>query len=461
MVAMPDCGGAWVPDTGGGGEGALPAGNLEQLNKFGVKGIVISGVVTWIEAQLGTLGTDIWKSLAERCFQENEVTEAKEALRNAKGPLLETLVSDFKKNRSGVNKKAAEIDDIKRAILALQQAGEMPLVLATSTQMAKCPQSWGVSQSPTSQDVMGKIALLEKALADTTEIQKENMRHIRDEIAATRAGPPKTPGIPTFSFNPDTPGTKKRKLDQAQQANNQEQQQSYAAMAGIQPISSQEQQGMMILQNLLQQNQQSKANSVPKQKKNICYGSAKSNSEGLQESKLSADVSFVASGVAKDCTAEMLKEFLAERGINAVEVEQLTKAEVVPQVRTLTFRVAVKAADYESALNPEVWPFRVGVRHYRQPRRSDRADDGWRGQSGRSGGHVNADGGAQPRGQAGGQAGGNVGGQASGQHLPPGHPGRVRHHQQQMGPRQLGPVEMTNFWNALNSLGNVMGPPNQ
>ena len=50
MVAMPDCGGAWVPDTGGGGEGALPAGNLEQLNKFGVKGIVISGVVTWIEA---------------------------------------------------------------------------------------------------------------------------------------------------------------------------------------------------------------------------------------------------------------------------------------------------------------------------------------------------------------------------------------------------------------------------
>jgi hypothetical protein len=313
-----------------------------------------------------------------------------------------------------------------------------------------------VPQSPTSQDVMGKIALLEKALADTTEIQKENMRHIRDEIAATRAGPPKTPGIPTFSFNPDTPGTKKRKLDQAQLAVNQEEQQSYAAMAGIHPLGHQEQQGMMILQNLLQQKQQSQASTGPKQKKNICYGSAKISREGVEESKLSADVSFVASGVAKDCTTDMLKDFLAERGITAVEVEQLTKVEVVPQVRTLTFRVAVKAADYESALNPEVWPFRVGVRHYRPPRRNDRAEDGWRGQSGRSGGHVNADGGGQPRGQA----GGHVGGQASGQHFPPGHPGLVRHQQQQMGPRQPGPLEMTNFWNVLSSLGNGMGPPN-
>ena len=54
----------------------------------------------------------------------------------------------------------------------------------------------------------------------------------------------------------------------------------------------------------------------------------------------------------------------------------LTKAEVVNEVRTLTFRVAVKASEYEAALKPEVWPYRVGVRHYKAPRK-ERSEGGW------------------------------------------------------------------------------------
>ena len=154
----------------------------------------------------------------------------------------------------------------------------------------------------------------------------------------------------------------------------------------------------------------------------------------------------------------MLKEFLSDKGINVVEVEQLTKPEVVSQVRTLTFRVAVKAADYEAALNPDVWPFRVGVRHYRPPRKSDRPEGGWQGQSGRSGGHVNASHGS---GQGGGHHGGEAQGQGGRQHLPLGHPGRAGHQQQFMGPRQPGPVEVSNFWNVLSALGSDMGFPNQ
>ena len=103
---MPDCGGAWVPDTGGGeeGGGSLPTGVLEEIGKLSKKGILISGVVTWIQAQIGTHGTDIWKSLAQRCFLGPEVTAAKEALRSAKGAVLENLVTDFKVNRSGDGK---------------------------------------------------------------------------------------------------------------------------------------------------------------------------------------------------------------------------------------------------------------------------------------------------------------------------------------------------------------------
>ena len=203
---------------------------------------------------------------------------------------------------------------------------------------------------------------------------------------------------------------------------------------------------MRLIKSLLQNNQ-----TQPFKPKNLCVGSAKTTTEGGDGTKLSGDVSLVASGVAKDCTEENLKEFLADKGINAVEVERLTKAEVLNMVRTITFRVSVKAAEYESALKPEVWPYRVSVRHYRAPRRPDRADSGWRGQSRQSGGNIASD--ASVRAGSGNQN------NAAGGHpqLPPGHPGRVGVGQQLMGPRQPGPVEMSNFWNTLHSLGAAGG----
>ena len=136
---MPDCGGAWVPDDTGGGNGVgqHPPVVLEQMSKFGSHGIVISGVITWMQAQLDTLGAEIWRSLAERCFQAGEVTAAKDALKNAKGPTLEKLVLEFKTNRSGPNKKSKELSDIRNAIGALHEAKEMPLVLASAQQMLR------------------------------------------------------------------------------------------------------------------------------------------------------------------------------------------------------------------------------------------------------------------------------------------------------------------------------------
>ena len=72
------------------------------------------------------------------------------------------LVVDFKTNRSGAGKKVKEIDDIRKALVALRAAGEMPLILASSEQMVRCPQSWGVPDSATVQDVMGRVIMLEK-----------------------------------------------------------------------------------------------------------------------------------------------------------------------------------------------------------------------------------------------------------------------------------------------------------
>ena len=56
------------------------------------------------------------------------------------------------------------------------------------------------------------------------------------------------------------------------------------------------------------------------------------------------------------------------------------------QARTNTFKIKIKAAQYLKAMDPEIWPLRVGVRHYRQPRRDQNKGTSWTEQSAQSGG---------------------------------------------------------------------------
>ena len=191
-----------------------------------------------------------------------------------------------------------------------------------------------------------------------------------------------------------------------------------------------------------------------KNSRNLCVGSAKANNSGGDDTKLSGDVSLVATGVAKDCTEEDLREFLSSKGIEPVEVEKLTKVEVMGMVRTITFRVAVKASDYEAALKPEVWPYRVGVRHYRAPRRPA-SGSGWNGQSSLSGGSINS----ATLGGAANNSNQNKYHASNMLHLPPGHPVQVGTEQQLMSPGQMTPIEVSNFWNILSTLASSGGDP--
>ena len=67
---------------------------------------MISGVVTWIGPQIDTQTTNAWMALAERCFKDSEISAGKEALKLAKGDVLENLVTEFKLNRKGNSKKS-------------------------------------------------------------------------------------------------------------------------------------------------------------------------------------------------------------------------------------------------------------------------------------------------------------------------------------------------------------------
>ena len=94
------------------------------------------------------------------------------------------------------------------------------------------------------------------------------------------------------------------------------------------------------------------------------------------------------------------------------------------------------------------------MRHYRAPRRPA-SGSSWQGQSSQSGGNITSD-------NAGRNRGGlsssplNIGGSehpTHKQHLPVGHPGRVGPKQQVMSSGQINPIEMSNIWNILNTLG--------
>ena len=51
-IIIPDCGGGWVEDSGGGNGGELPTVVLQHLREFGKKGVVISSLIAWMETQI-------------------------------------------------------------------------------------------------------------------------------------------------------------------------------------------------------------------------------------------------------------------------------------------------------------------------------------------------------------------------------------------------------------------------
>ena len=107
-------GGGWVGASDTGGGGCLDRGLIEYLsnpNGQGINGIVINGVVAWIDIVQDGPAEMVWKTQADSHYVEKEILEAKEALWKACGVNLAPIV-----NRQGENKKKKEIDDIHEAL---------------------------------------------------------------------------------------------------------------------------------------------------------------------------------------------------------------------------------------------------------------------------------------------------------------------------------------------------------
>ena len=325
----------------------------------------------------------IWKSLADSHYLE----KAKAALWKACGENLGTIT-----NRQGDNKKKKEIDDIHDGLRKLKDESKLPLILATSRMAARAPPYRVIHESSKITDVVSKVKDLEECMGAFIKKQNDQMKELT-EIVAVNACQNKPHGsgpsarLLKEQSNLETPRTKKRRMEDEQPSNepsappaeedlgHQEKvagaTNNYAAAAAA---SNQSLSGITPL------------NQKRFRKKSVLvYGKATTGKDDREEI-LAADVELVATGVAKDATTEQLKECIVAKGIDVLEIKKLTTFE---QARTNTFKIKIKAAQYTKAMDPDIWPLRVGVRHYRQPRREQNTGTSWNEQADKSGGVIN------------------------------------------------------------------------
>ena len=404
---LTDIGGKYVPPGDDPSdedlEGSLPQNIIQMMKQYGKNGIVVSGVVSWIQVNKNMAANGIWKQVAEQSWNDEEITEAKNALLAAAGgERLAQLAPGMCVNRKSVpGRKVKEIKDIIDAITALEEDNSMPLVLASSGQMRKSPQSLG-SVSPTASmgDLTTKMISIEDTLRKFMESSKEQMESLTEEVKK------KTANKGDSQAHMNTP-SKRRRLDdpeiviepseEGDDDSNVPKKTLYSKMAGIHPLgnsaSGSQQQNPVINQLFKNIMDKSKTNMAQKDEsekakakgKNVFHGSARSvdtNTGG--ETILAADVALVASGIALDAEPDQLKSFLVAKGVEVVGVECLTKKELIDEhkVRSKTMKVTIKAASHEKAMDKDLWPLRVGVRYFRAPPRKPQQDrSSWAAQS--------------------------------------------------------------------------------
>ena len=84
MAVLPSSGGPWVgasnKDGDTHGKGNPPDLVVKMMEEHGQHGILISGLISWIEVNRHQAAGTIWRQVAETAWEHEEVTEAKKLL---------------------------------------------------------------------------------------------------------------------------------------------------------------------------------------------------------------------------------------------------------------------------------------------------------------------------------------------------------------------------------------------
>ena len=175
-------GGGW---EGGGETDAIDRGLLEFLKEASKNGIVVDGIIAWIDIQQDRSADQLWKARALDRYCDEEVSAAKVALWKAS----EKNIGYAAPARQGDNKTKADIEDIENALTKLKLANAKPTVLATSKMISRTPNFCGVSGNSDVNDVAQKVKNMENSMNAFMKQNADQMKVLNEAVGLLGKNP--------------------------------------------------------------------------------------------------------------------------------------------------------------------------------------------------------------------------------------------------------------------------------
>lgn len=357
---------------------------FNYLNAEANHGIIINGFLLWMETQFLTSCVDDFFREALEYFDEDEIMEGKYALFQ----FSDANVIGKMPIRQGLNKKTSCLDDVITAMKKLMDTKKLPLIIGTTRMVLRTPL---VPNKTDSQEgtINRRINKIEDSLENFIKTQSEQINRLSivvekickekssnengldvEEVLNGRNNIPKN----STNFQPLNRGLRANVPQIHQDGRNIERNQGEDRISQL---------GSQMVENEMRQNDaqwsqpqtsknsnklyshatQMPAKNIPEvvksRRKPLLLGSA-STSNGIT-TNIASDVSLVAYGVATDADENTLKMFLNGNGLPIVSCERLT---TWAEARSHTYKITIKAKDYQIAMDPTVWPYRVGIRKF-------------------------------------------------------------------------------------------------
>ena len=344
------------------GKRSLPPDLITEMEKNSEHGVIVNGVINWICVQKDTNAPVIWKSIAGMHYDDKELREAWNEIKKF-GVKLGMKLPNFRTTKSNW------LDDIGDAIDRMRNEQCMPLVMATTQMILRAPKFWG--KDPANQanvDVAGLAGELKELKAAVTGFMQHSENQMKEIKQQQMARTPLPLGALSGAMTPKS-AAKKRRLNFQENESSEDVSETEASnYANVTKKDiSQKEQAAKALAAIL-------AKKKAPEKSKVIYGSSKSEES---EQNFAGDVAVVAFGVNKNCSTEAMKVFLEGKGLKVRDVIDMTRSEVLENVRVKTMKVVVKATDYEKVMDGSNWPSRVGVRMWEDKEAKKAKYDRW------------------------------------------------------------------------------------
>ena len=389
---------------------------FSKIKNLSEHGVILDKLLVWMDIQKDMIPSDSWKAHLKTLFTDEEVIDAKAALFEAVGG-ENSRIGKFKNHQGNDKGILKHVDDLIEAAGKLWEKNEMPLLVASS-KMVKGMRNYNMVDANTVNiaDAIDKMKQVEntlKACLNENTLQVKTLSETVQNIGQgsssftnlTRTPSGRVASLVTEKANGITGSSQSKKRKVGSPAEPipgisslppppahpstqtlypplppSDRELSWSTIAGQHRQNPRYDQGQGQVRQVADQTGGRDVRPSPagqrgawKRSLNLLHGTADSSNT------LAADVSLVAYGVARDASAQQLKEFLESKNINVIECKNLTTWD---QARTHCYKVTIKASEYEKATKPDVWPYRVGVRLFKQFReKRENENPSWNAQT--------------------------------------------------------------------------------